>query len=196
MPKIIDHEKRKQLIAEATWRVISKQGMKGATVRNIAKEAGMSLGALRHYFPSQDRLLEFSMNLVKERVMKRIQMITASPMPPKEKVVSALMEIIPSNETTRAEMEVWMEFVFHYRNSGLPEKGNDGIRDGIAHLINLLNSCGILKPNRDLDFEIERLYALIDGLAVHAVMEPDRLTAEKIRSTLERHLDEICIFPH
>ncbi len=39
--------------------------MEGATV-NIAQEAGLSLGALRHYFTTQDELLGYAMILVKE----------------------------------------------------------------------------------------------------------------------------------
>lgn len=45
MPKQIDHEKRRKQIAEATWRVILERGMEGASARNIAKEAGLSLEA-------------------------------------------------------------------------------------------------------------------------------------------------------
>lgn len=71
MPKQIDHEKRRKEIAEATWRVILERGMEGASARNIAKEAGLSLGALRHYFSTQDELLVFAMKLVQEKVMAR-----------------------------------------------------------------------------------------------------------------------------
>lgn len=41
MPKIVDHEKRRKRIAKAMWKVILKKGMEGATVRNIAQEAGL-----------------------------------------------------------------------------------------------------------------------------------------------------------
>lgn len=73
MPKQIDHEKRRKQIAEATWRVILERGMEGASARNIAKEAGLSLGALRHYFSTQDELLAFAMKLVQEKVTDRIK---------------------------------------------------------------------------------------------------------------------------
>ena len=63
MPKQVDHEKRRRQIAEATWRLISTEGIEQATVRKIAQEAGLSLGALRHYFATQDELLRFSMEL-------------------------------------------------------------------------------------------------------------------------------------
>lgn len=72
MPKIVDHDKRKIEIAEATWKVIVEEGIEQATVRKIAQATGLSVGALRHYFASQSDLLRFSMELVSERVIERI----------------------------------------------------------------------------------------------------------------------------
>ena len=73
MPKIVDHEARRKELAEAAWRVIRREGLEGASVRNVAKEAGMSLGSLRHYFATQSELLAFSMRMVGERVKERIK---------------------------------------------------------------------------------------------------------------------------
>ncbi|MGM0975119.1 MAG: TetR/AcrR family transcriptional regulator [Bacillota bacterium] len=64
MPKKVDHEKQKKVLAKAAWRVIKKEGIEGASVRKIAKEAGLSAGSLRHYFSNQSELLAYSMNLV------------------------------------------------------------------------------------------------------------------------------------
>ncbi|RKJ72007.1 TetR family transcriptional regulator, partial [Butyricicoccus sp. 1XD8-22] len=46
--------------------------LEGASVRSIAKEANLSLGAVRHYFNTQEELLEFAMQLVEEQVRERI----------------------------------------------------------------------------------------------------------------------------
>ncbi|TWH27610.1 TetR family transcriptional regulator [Bacillus subtilis J22] len=107
MPKQIDHEKRRKQIAEATWRVILERGMEGASARNIAKEAGLSLGALRHYFSTQDELLAFAMKLVQEKVTARIKDIAVRDLLPKKKVLQILLEMVPTNEETIREMEVW-----------------------------------------------------------------------------------------
>ncbi|MEN2447820.1 TetR family transcriptional regulator, partial [Bacillus sp. JR_15] len=56
MPKIVDHEKQKEKIAEAVWNVIHRDGLEQCTVRNVAKEAGLSAGSMRHYFPHQSEL--------------------------------------------------------------------------------------------------------------------------------------------
>lgn len=84
--------------------------MEGATVRNIAKEAGLSLGALRHYFSTQDDLLIYAMELVKERARARIDAIAMQELPPKEKVVRILLQLLPTTDETMAEMKVWFAF--------------------------------------------------------------------------------------
>lgn len=194
MPKIVDHDNRKKAIAEATWQVILEQGMKGATVRNIARKAGLSLGALRHYFSTQEELLIYAMDLVKERVAERVEKIALKNLPPKEVVLQMLLEIVPTNETTRAEMEVWLEFVLYFRNKGNRESQNDGILEGIQKLLDSLDRARFLKNEIDKDLETERLCALIDGLSIHAILNPTRLTKERIISILAHHIDEICHF--
>lgn len=67
VPKVIDIEARREELAQALWRVIQREGLEQASVRNVAHEPEMSVGALRHYFGSQEELLAFAMRLVIER---------------------------------------------------------------------------------------------------------------------------------
>lgn len=39
MPKIVDHDQRRRDLVEATLRIILRQGLAGATMRDIATEA-------------------------------------------------------------------------------------------------------------------------------------------------------------
>lgn len=194
MPKIVDHEQRRIQIAEATWRVILNQGMEGASVRNIAKEAGLSLGALRHYFSTQEELLTYAMKLVKETVTTRINAIAASELPPKEKVIHILLELIPINETTKAEMEVWFAFTFHTRHKqDILGVYNDGIFTGVKAVLSYLLQHQLLRPEFDIDIEAEKLYALVDGIALHALLEPYRINKERVEAVLISYLQSICI---
>lgn len=193
MPKIVDHEERKSHIAEATWRVILNQGMKGATVRKIAQEAGVSLGALRHYFATQQELLGFAMKLVSDRANARIKDIAGLGLPPKELVTRVLMELLPLNDNNMAEMEVWFAFVFHLKYAEEDYGGlNDGIYPGIVNLLGHLEESGLLREGLDMSIEAERLYALLDGVAIHALLEPQRLDRERILRVLHSHMDSIC----
>lgn len=50
-------EDGKQKIIDAAKRVITKSGIPGATMRGIAEEAGISTGAIYHYYKSKDEIL-------------------------------------------------------------------------------------------------------------------------------------------
>ena len=54
-----------------------------------------------------------------------------------------------------------------------------------------LDSAGRLRPRLDLELEAERLHGLLDGLALHTAMRPDRMSPRLIRSVLARHLDSL-----
>ncbi|WJQ80834.1 TetR/AcrR family transcriptional regulator [Brevibacillus brevis] len=190
MPKIIDHEKRREQIAEATWRVIVEQGMEGATVRGIAKEAGISLGALRHYFATQDELLMYAMQLVKERATARIAEIAANEeWAPKERVTKIFLELLPTNQEKMVEMEVWFAFTVYFRHKreGFDAQ-HDGIYASVRKLLDSADQMNLLRKGLDKEMETEKLYAVIDGLALHAYLEPQRVDGERITKVLEHHL--------
>ncbi|SMF92640.1 transcriptional regulator, TetR family [Paenibacillus uliginis N3/975] len=195
MPKIVDHELQKEKVAEAAWRVIRKNGMEQASVRNIAEEAGLSVGSMRHYFSSQSELYMYSMKLVSERVNLRIkniaftgELLTDIPV--------LVQQILPLNEETIPEMEVWFAFVVKSMSDPslavLRKQVDDDMRQMFVMIIQALTDQNLALPDLDYDIEIERFYALIDGLAIHAVLRPEVLTKEKIESAVNRHLQSIC----
>ncbi|MGN6440465.1 MAG: TetR/AcrR family transcriptional regulator [Arthrobacter sp.] len=77
MPKIVDHDERRLELVDATWRIIARQGLESATMREIATEAGFANGALKPYFPTKDTLLEFAFSHVFNRTNQRIAGVTA-----------------------------------------------------------------------------------------------------------------------
>jgi AcrR family transcriptional regulator len=194
MPKIVDHEIRKKQIAEASWRVILEMGMEGATVRNIAKEAGLSLGALRHYFSTQEELLDYAMNLVIERATERINKIIIQELPPKEKILKIMLELVPTNIESMSEMEVWFVFTAQARHKkGYFDAYQDGIYEGLKKLLDYLEYENLLREQLDKSLEVERLYALIDGIAIHALLDPERLNKDRIQRLFVYHLNSICV---
>lgn len=58
MPKLIDHDQRREHIIDVTWALIVEGGIEAATMREIAAKAGFANGALKHYFPSKAKIVE------------------------------------------------------------------------------------------------------------------------------------------
>ena len=195
MPKIVDHDKQRLLVAEAAWRIIRRDGMEQASVRNIAEEAGISAGSMRHYFSTQSELLLYAMNLVSERVSNRIKQMSfnGSPM---ENMKLLLLEFMPNTDEKMAEMEVWFAFAAKSKTDpalkALADKVYDEIRQAIATVITYLVKLNLSRADLNEELEIERLYALVDGLSIHAVLRPDQMSSKIMENALSLHLEALC----
>ncbi|NMO97780.1 TetR/AcrR family transcriptional regulator [Paenibacillus lemnae] len=196
MPKIVNHDHQKQKVAEAAWRVILKQGMEQASVRNIADEAGLSVGSLRHYFATQSDLYAYSMNMVSERVAQRIQNIKFSGDVLHDGPL-LVHEILPLDQETRLEMEVWFAFVVKSLSDlsleSLRKEVDRHMRVIFTSIVQGLIDQSLAKPDLNADFEAERFYALVDGLAMHAILRPELLPPDKIKALIRHHLYSLCI---
>lgn len=195
MPKIVDHELQKERVAEATWRVIQKFGMEQASVRNIAEEAGLSVGSMRHYFSTQTELLAYSMKRVSERVNKRIETIVFTGDLFVD-IPALVQEVLPTDEEKRLEMEVWFAFVVKSMSDRslyeLRNQVDDELRSMFITIIEGLISYDLALPELNIPVEIERFYALVDGLAIHAVLKPEKVTPEMLMNVIHKHLESLC----
>ncbi len=56
MPKIVDHDRYRQELLLKCFDLFAQRGYGSLTMRQIAKEIGVSTGTLYHYFPSKEAL--------------------------------------------------------------------------------------------------------------------------------------------
>jgi AcrR family transcriptional regulator len=190
----VDHEERRRELGQAVWRVIRRDGVEAASVRNVAQEAGWSAGSLRHYFSTQSELLTFAMQMVVERIEARVAALEP-PRDPRGAVEQRLQELLPLDEERRAENEVWLAFagralVDPELRAG-HEEVDEELRSACLRALEELGNGGRLRPGLDLELEAERLHGLLDGLALHTAMRPHRMLPRLIRSVLTRHLDSL-----
>lgn len=194
MPKIVDHEMRRVQLAEAAWRVIRRVGIDGVSVRNVADEAGMSLGSLRHYFTTQSELLAFSMRLVSDRVYERITK-TAWCGEPRQDMEKIIAELVPLDDERLAECEVWMAFSGKAVADPSLKSQNREIYDSLRNLfrtfIATLVQKGMTQPGVDEELEAAKLFAMVDGLVVHGVICPDEITRERITAVVSYYFDRL-----
>jgi TetR/AcrR family transcriptional regulator, transcriptional repressor of bet genes len=69
-PKI-DHDERRILIATAACEVILEVGLENSKLSDIATRAGVTTGAVQHYFKSKEELLFFAKNHVFDIMMEK-----------------------------------------------------------------------------------------------------------------------------
>ncbi len=71
MPKIVDHDERRDFIARVSAEVIAEQGLEQATIREIAARTGFSKGIIEHYFDDKDHLISMALDWVNLRYERR-----------------------------------------------------------------------------------------------------------------------------
>lgn len=196
MPKLVDHEARRRELGGAVWRVIRRDGLEHASVRNVAAEAGLSMGSLRHFFATQSELLAFAMRLVVDQVGERIHALELQGRDPRWQVEQVLTQLLPLDAERRTETEVWLAFISQVLVNPtlreLHDQQYDQVHDLCLRSIRALIQTRHLTPDLDTGVEAERLYALVDGLTMHATLRPDAVTTEQVVTVLRRHLDSLA----
>lgn len=195
MPKIVDHEQQKIKVAEAAWRVIRRAGIENASVRNVAQEAGISPGSMRHYFSTQAELFSFSMSLVSERVTARITSLSFD-RPILEATKDVLRELVPLNEESRSEMEVWLAFVSKSLSEPSlrdhAERVYGELRSAMLLVVRVLVEYGFAPKHMNIEEEAERMHVFVDGVALHGLTYPNQMPPDRMERLLDEYLESLC----
>src|SRR5579863_7811285 len=72
MPKIVDHEQRREEIALVACRVVAQYGLERATIVRIAREAGYTTGMVAHYFDTKQDIIVAALRLILRRIEERL----------------------------------------------------------------------------------------------------------------------------
>ncbi|MGH8319039.1 MAG: TetR/AcrR family transcriptional regulator [Steroidobacteraceae bacterium] len=107
MPKIVDHEKRRDEIALVACRVVAECGFERTTVARIAREAGYTTGMVAHYFDTKQDIIIAALRLMLRRIDERLLRNSEGERPD---LLALLMETLPVDEERYIECAFWTAF--------------------------------------------------------------------------------------
>jgi AcrR family transcriptional regulator len=192
MPKIVDWDQRRDEILSATARVIARDGIAGATIRAIAKEANCSRGILAHYFDDKADILGSVLMHSHRRVGARMMRASAG-LTGLDALRAVMLEALPLDE--RRDLEAQIEISFWGRalgNTPLRELQHSEFDRLCARLRGHLEEAarqGELGSDCDPELATHQLVVLIDGLSAERVLYPDRVTPQRQANMLDRLLN-------
>lgn len=204
MPKQVDREARRREVVDALFRVVVRDGLQRASLRAVADEARLNIGSVRHYFASQQELMQFAMESmtarVADRLLRRVSAIGDLGQVPGgqllEHAEELLCELLPLDAERRSEVTVFIDFFTAARTDpGLEELSRQTASDTrflVRRVLDRLAADGTLYPGAELATETERLMALLDGLSFNAVLRPELLTPATCRAALRAHLQQLA----
>ena len=152
---------RRDELMEAAIMVIAKEGLHGATLSQIAVEAGMSTALVNHYFDSKDDLLEATMRRLSNRYRSEIMALMPADPTPAQRLRAIIEGSFQPDNLTLASRKAWVQFlvnamsggrIFHlFRLTG--ERVVSNIRFAVKQLV----------PPDQVGDTVDGIAAMIDG---------------------------------
>ncbi|MFO7193797.1 MULTISPECIES: TetR/AcrR family transcriptional regulator [Thermocrispum] len=162
----------RQRIVDAALRLVSSNGVSGATMRAIALEAGVSTGAVTHYFDDKADVMTAVIRANTKRIARRVNEARQDKrgLSAVEAVAEALL---PLDDEMRECWAVLISFWGHPAAQRFLEQegaslGFEAIRQVMTTLLQQAAEQGELPAGVDVVHEAERILALLGGIGLMA----------------------------
>jgi AcrR family transcriptional regulator len=176
VPKIVDHDERRLELVDATWRIIARQGLEGATMREIAMEAGFANGALKPYFPTKDTLLEFAFGHVFNRTNQRIAEVTGGKSG-LEALRAFCLEVLPLDDERVNEARIvipfWQKAVNDAQKAQIHQQSMAAWLDTIRQFLAEARKAGDVRAAVDDSILAGQLLNMLLGAQIEAALSPE-----------------------
>lgn len=185
MPKTVDHEERRRALASAAVDAIARDGLEEVRLADIARAAGVTTGAIAHYFPDKDAVLAAALEEVCTRLLTRIGMPDGPPS------LAEIAEALPVNAEMRNAWRVWLAY---WGRAPFSEKlrliHQQYYIDIEAALYDDLKDA-MPEPRQ----VAQAIIAAVDGVGTRATLEPESWPPARQRALLTQLLSPLMPVP-
>ncbi|EIV92236.1 TetR/AcrR family transcriptional regulator [Frankia sp. QA3] len=171
MPRVVDHDERRRVIAGAVLRLAAREGLEAVSIRSVAAECGMSAGAVQKHFATKEDMMLRALELTEERLERRY-----AALPDDAGVGEHIRQALPLDEERREEAIVITAFTARAANRAdwgrFLAEGYLAVQDSAAELLRRAQADGLLPADRDADDMAAGLTALSDGFSLRLLQLP------------------------
>jgi AcrR family transcriptional regulator len=192
LPKIVDHDERRDLICHAACDMIARIPLDRLTLRDIAAAAGCTTGAVTHYFSDKSEVLAAALDWVIKSRERRLEDEFRDGAPDLRRV---LCQHLPLDAERAVESRVMCAFVGKaYNDEQLSAKRRSRAVELHGAFRRTLEYCrknGTVSPDCDPEQEAELLLDLIMGISLRTSLDPDRWPPARQLEHLDAYLKKL-----
>lgn len=189
MPKIVDHEQRREEVTIAAARIVIGEGRHALTARRVAATTGWSTTVVSHYFDDMADLFYETYSFATARSRRRVERALAADPGNIEGLIEA---VLPLDQERRDDWKIW--FAFWSEALTNPTYADEQsqraatTRERLKTCLGVKKKNGTIRRNVDIDEAADRLSALIPGIASAATFDPKAWPAARQRTVLRSEL--------
>lgn len=185
------HDERRERILSAAAAVLAEGGVERLSVRAVADAAGIGMGTLRHYFPSQKSLHQALISSLVDSEIEDFD-IRDRHRSAADRLERCVMQFVPTSEESAHLLDVWFGM---YRvgldPAGAPfareflEMSTARSREHIREWLGVLAAEGHLDPS-EIRMRALELSALIAGVCLELVTPGAEMTLDDATGIVRR----------
>ena len=197
MPKRVDHDARQRQITDAVCRIAQREGLRAATFRKVATEAGISVRTVQYYFGTKDHLLDVTLQHVGEKSTARLtRWIDATDGSPRAVLAAFLKSFVPSDEESRVAMLMYIAMAGDNATDNGPRalrlrSNRQSENQMMLAMVGEQLNRGTLVAGVRPDAEAAVITAMMPGLGNYLV--EGVMTAAEVFLTIDYHLDRLFV---
>ncbi len=189
MPKQVDHAVRRRELVEASWDVISREGIEALTLRKVAAAADCTTGRIAHYFAGREALLLAALSSAYAAAEARMVRIEKSSRSAEERLRGVIHEALPLNAERLREWRVWIVFwAAAVANDDLAQENTRRYAAWQQMIARLITEYAGDANAQNLAFG---LVAMIDGIGIRTSLTPDAQNRKLARAAIDRWIAEL-----
>lgn len=194
MPKIVDHQQRKQLIIDTSTNIIAEQGFDDLTIRGLAASLDISTGMITHYFDSKDQILFAALQGVHSRFYQRAEKAIGEQQGI-EAIRSRMRTSIPLSKAVRKDWSIMFQFwgraTHEAEFSQFMNREHNKLRQLDLHHLAYAQTHSEIDKKLNLEHVFEQLDAMTTGMGIASVFNPSRLNKNKTYAIIDETLAQL-----
>ncbi|MEH6591553.1 MAG: TetR family transcriptional regulator C-terminal domain-containing protein [Halioglobus sp.] len=194
MPKIVDHQEQRRQLCATVASVIAEEGLENTTLRTVAAYHGCTKGMVQHYFTDKEELLLGALAYVEDTCEQRM----AKPARDESGLGELQARLIARLALTPDTVDEWqVRIAFTSRAAISPAMRRAFAKRQVEEqqvcvsALQRARKAGELRANLNIRNCYRSLDALVFGLGVEVVMNPDNLTAANQRQILKSAISDL-----
>jgi AcrR family transcriptional regulator len=185
---------RPEQILAAASRAIQERGFANTRIADIAREAGMSTGAIHYYFDVKDEVLIGGLKWASERLFDRLDELSRRATSERARLAQVLEIAVPVPGPRRGEyilwIELWVRALQEPRLLPSCEALSERWRGYFHSAVRRGAESGEFTPVAAPGEVAERLIALVDGLGFELLLGYSWTSPERMRERVNTFVSE------
>lgn len=183
------HDERREQILQAAARLLAESGMENVSVRRVAATAGIGMGTLRHYFPTQRDLHHAMVLMLIDDEIQDFDIEDPS-FPPAERLERCVLQFVPREAGSEHLLLTWFGLYRAALDPAGPalarqflEVSTVRAQERMGRWLTRLAEEGRLRAD-DVRLHTLRLSVLVSGACLELITPGSQLTSDDARSLI------------